>query len=502
MHIKEEKRGEVFSQELSSRARVRFLNIWSVVGALLLLAALGYILNVMALPVSIILWTLVFVFCLAGLVDALEKRGFSRLFGTTIAYIVMFAILVAVALLMFLPAFGLNSQFTELIKSMPAYASNFMGWANSLYDTVGHLFEDDTLKTWLTNVVSAIASAITSLFEGGASGIVSIGSGVVNGVIAIGFALVIAFWILLELPAIDREARRLVGPAHNEGYNLFTITVTRVVGGYIKATLLQCLLIGVGCAVLFLILGLPSSLALAGIVALVNIVPVIGPWIAVVIASIVGLVVSPITALIIFIGLIVIQQFIYTFVSPKLMENSVDIHPILTLIVLVAGSSIGGAMGGVGGSIVGMLLAIPAVAIMKSLFVYYFEKKTGRQLVAYDGVFFQGTPSDDSCVDPLADALSPADYDKEHQLVEQERMERTGRLEPIRSESSSIGLSKFDLPFVKHLHTDQLPAINPALSSDDADQSNAAPVAHDIKGSSSPNGEPQHKADSSIGSHR
>ena len=84
-----------------------------------------------------------------------------------------------------------------------------------------------------------------------------------------------------------------------------------------------------------------------------------------------------------------------------------DIHPALTLIALVAGSAIGGAMSGFTGSLVGMLASIPAVAVMKSVFVYYFEKQTGRQLVAEDGVFFQGTPRSDGSLDPIADATSP-----------------------------------------------------------------------------------------------
>ena len=468
---------EMTPEEAVEYARRRFLNVWTTVGVLLLLAALVYILNIMALPVSIVLWTLVFVFCLAGLVDWLEGKGLSRLLGTTVAYLVMVFVLALLALLMFSPALGLNEQFSELIRSMPAYANNFMSWANSMYDTVGHLFEDDTVKKWLTDIAATIAAAVTDLFEGGATGIVSIGSGLVNGIIAIGFAIVIAFWILMELPAIDREARRLVGPCRQESYDLFTITVTRVVGGYIKATILQCLCIGFCCGILYLVLGLPSALALAGIAVVFNVVPVIGQWIAVVVVSIVGLVVSPMTAFIIIVGMVVIQQFVYTFVSPKLMRNSVDIHPVLTLIVLVIGSSLGGAMGGVSGSIVGMLLSIPAVAIMKSLFVYHFEKSTGRQLVAYDGVFFQGTPSDDDAVDPMADALSPADYEKEHQLVEQERIQRTGRIAALRADESGSVLPAFDMPFAKRLRTDQLPKIEISPSADDFQDIEEADVA-------------------------
>ena len=176
-------------EETAACARSRFLNVWTTVGVLLLLAAVIYLLNVMSFPVSVILWSLLFVFCLMGLVDWFESKGLSRPLGTTIAYVVMVVFLAALALLMFSPALGLNAQFSELIKSMPVYASNFMGWANSIYDTFGHFFEDDTLRTWLSDAAATIAGAVTSLFEGGATGIVSIGSSLVNGIIAICFAV-------------------------------------------------------------------------------------------------------------------------------------------------------------------------------------------------------------------------------------------------------------------------------------------------------------------------
>ena len=457
-------------QESMYRTRKHFMAVWTIVGVLLLLAALVYLLNIMSLPVSVALWTLVFVFCLSGVVDWFEKKGVSRLIGTAFSYVLMVAVILIVGFVMFSPAMGMSSQFAELIKSMPTYLNNFTTWASSIYDRFSVVLQDDTLKAWVGDMAGAIASAVTSIFEGGASGIVAIGSSLVNGVIAICFAVVIAFWLLMELPAIDREARRLVGPTHRESYDLISITVTRVMGGFIRATVLQCLIIGVGCGVLYIVLGLPSAVALAGIAAVMNVVPVIGQWIAIVIVSIVGLTVSPVTALIIIVGMICIQQFVYTFVQPKLMMSSVDVHPVLTLIVLVIGSALGSAMGGVGGAIVGMLLAIPAVAVMKSVFVYYFEKNTGRQLVAYDGVFFQGTPSSEDEVDPLADALSPADYEKEAQLLEQERIERTGRIEPVSA-------PKLDLPFVKRLRTDQLPVITPEEVAEEVNASQDAKKA-------------------------
>ena len=150
-------------------------------------------------------------------------------------------------------------------------------------------------------------------------------------------------------------------------------------------------------------MGIPSAAALGVITGLLNIIPVIGPWLGGGLAAIVGVFVSPLVALIALIYTIVVQQVVYTFVSPKIMGNSVDIHPALVILALMIGSALGLAMSGMVGSIVGMLASIPAVAFIKSLFVYYFEKSTGRVIVAPDGVVFKGNPAG-SEVNPVADA--------------------------------------------------------------------------------------------------
>lgn len=194
-------------------------------------------------------------------------------------------------------------------------------------------------------------------------------------------------------------------------------------GGYIKGTLLQCAIIGVGCGILFAVIDVPNAAVLGLITGVMNIIPIIGPWIGGALAAIVAIFSGPLTAAIALIGTIIIQQLVYTFVSPKIMANSVDIHPALTLFALMVGSALGGAMSGLLGSLVGMLASIPLVAVAKSVFVYYFEKKTGRHLVAEDGVFFKGMPESTEQVNPAADATAPGTT--------------TGTMRPIRLESVS-----------------------------------------------------------------
>ena len=420
----------------TDKARRRFLNVWTIVGAIALTWVVVQLLNILSVPVAIAIWTTIIVFVLRGTVNKLEEIGINRTVGTAIGYVIMFAVLALVAFLLFSPGVGMNTQFANLIENVPVYVQGISDWANDMYARYAYMLEDESVRAFVSDVQASAMEWAGDFAKNSASGAIAFGTGLANAFMAIGFALVVAFWILMQLPQLGRECKRLVGDAHAEDLEMLHITFTRVMGGYIKGTLLQCTIIGVACGILFAVLGIPNSMALGGITGILNIIPIIGPWLGGGLAAIVGIFVSPLVAVIAILGTIVIQQFVYTFISPKIMSDSVDIHPAFTLIALMAGSALGGAMGGLPGSLVGMLASIPAVAVAKSVFVYYFEKRTGRRLVSKDGVFFLGTPSsseDGDAPNPIADATSPhPDGSAEFERAEKKRAENAENRRKIR----------------------------------------------------------------------
>lgn len=377
-------------QDKERKARRNCFRVWTIVGAIILAVVLGAVMNVLSIPIGIVIWAIIIVFILRTPVNRLESLGVNRTVGTAIAFVGMFVVIGLIGLLMFSPVFGIGDQFISLAESIPGYFQELSKWYADLNNQYANVLQNETVQAWLSEATNSLGTWASQIAKNSADGIVAAGGAVMSSFMVIGFALVVAFWLLMDLPGIGREVRRFVSDEKREDAEMFYITFTRVMGGYIKATLVQCVLIGVGCGIAFSIIGIPNAAALGGITGLLNIIPVVGPWLGGGLAAVVGVFVSPWVALIAVVITIVIQQLIYTFVSPKLMADSVDIHPIIVIVTLMAGSAIGGAMNGLMGSLVGMLASIPAVAAGKAIFVYYFEKRTGRRIVSEDGVFFKG----------------------------------------------------------------------------------------------------------------
>ena len=394
-------------KQLSDKALRRLVRIWTWVGIVLLGAVVVYLSGLVSNAIGTIVWSIVFVFILRGPVNWLDEHGVNRTIGTLLSYVLLIAIIGLLLLVIFSPMFGIRDQFVNLMNSLPTIVSDFQTWASEFYSKYADVLQSEEVRNWLTNTLHSFGTWLQSFATTSATGVIDVGAALGNIIMCIGFALVIAFWMLIELPNLGREARRIISPKYQEDADMIHLTVTRVVGGYLKATIVQCALIGVLCGALFAVLGIPSAGAIAVITGLLNIIPIVGPWLGGALAFIVGVPSSAATAVIALVGTIILQQIVYTFVSPKLMGDSVDIHPALTFIALLAGSGIGTAMGGLTGALVGALLSIPLVAMGKAIFVYYFEKKTGRRIVAEDGVFFKGATPDDDEANPIADATAP-----------------------------------------------------------------------------------------------
>ena len=103
---------------LKSRRRL-YTGVFIIVLAILLYLA-GQVLNILASPIAIIVWTTIIVFCLKGPVNNLEKKGLPRVWGTCISFLLLVVVLVLLFWLLFSPSLGLGGQFASLIETIPS----------------------------------------------------------------------------------------------------------------------------------------------------------------------------------------------------------------------------------------------------------------------------------------------------------------------------------------------------------------------------------------------
>jgi predicted PurR-regulated permease PerM len=137
-------------------------------------------------------------------------------------------------------------------------------------------------------------------------------------------------------------------------------------GSWFSGQLSLMIFVGVFTYIILFIIGLFDSniasfaLPLAVIAGVLEIVPVVGPFLALIAGIFVGLATSPIYALIILVAYLLIQQIESNIVIPRVMNRAVGIDPMIVIIGIMIGNSLMGALGS--------LLSVPIMAVLSVLY--------------------------------------------------------------------------------------------------------------------------------------
>lgn len=374
-------------QGLTSRERWTgiAIKVWALIGVLLLVAAAGWLLSRVSSALAPFGIGLIVVLLLRKPVDALSLRT-NRTVAVLVCYLAAFLALGALLTFILPPVIA---QVTDLLGALPGYTSQ----AFDLWDTwVMHPAAGAGVPTWLQDAVLSLKDEIIAGAGSWSSAIaaiaVSAGSSIANGVIGFILALIIGFYTLVDLKRMKTEVFTIAGEGAREELSHAFATITRVLAGWMKGTLMLSTVVGTLMGLGFWAAGVPYALALGVIGGVFNIVPYVGPALTGVLAVIAGLFgVTPWVAVWAFIVVFAVQQIDSLFLSPRIMSGQVDLHPLLIIFSLLVGSALFG--------VTGMVLSVPVSAIVKGLFVYWFEKRTERQLTTEDGVLFP-TPVKDA----------------------------------------------------------------------------------------------------------
>jgi predicted PurR-regulated permease PerM len=214
------------------------------------------------------------------------------------------------------------------------------------------------------------------------------------------------FYILLDFPRWRDSLEGLIPPRYRDPFSRLFDESGRILESYVRGQLLIALIMAVLYAVGFWFMGVPAWAAVAVIAGFLNVVPYIGSAIGIVLASVLtfatGGGVWDIAGVIgVFAAVQTIEGYILT---PKILGGRLNLHPMAVFIGLLAGGKLFG--------ILGIILTIPAIAIIKVFL------KFGRELYLASSVYRGDVPHPSSVETPEERVAQAADSALAEQVSE------------------------------------------------------------------------------------
>ncbi|MEO6204294.1 MAG: AI-2E family transporter [Mycobacteriales bacterium] len=305
---------------------------------------------------SVLVLLLIAAFLAIGLnpaVEAFERRGMRRPSAVGIVLLAVLAFFVGFGFAVVPP---IVDQVGALADKAPDYVAQLQNNSRvvSLDQRFGFL---DRINEYVNHP----ENAGTKLF-GGVLGVSKVVFGAFFSTLTV---LILTLYFLSNLPGLKAGAYRAVPRSRRPRVGLLADEILERVGGYVGGALLIAGLAGVTTFVFLVILGIPYPLALAMLVAITDLIPLIGATIGAALVTLVGFFVSVQVGLIAAAYYIAYQQIENYIIYPKVMKRSVDVSPVATVIAVL----IGGSLLGVLGALLAIPIAAAAQLILREVFL-------------------------------------------------------------------------------------------------------------------------------------
>jgi predicted PurR-regulated permease PerM len=363
------------------RLRRAGIAAWSVIGLLVLIAISVWLLFKIRVIFPPLVLALLIIYLLNPLVNRLQARGVPRTIGALIAYVVvavvitLLGIVIAPFLAREVESFG--DRWPELkldfVRSIEGFGETIESRFNIEVDTsqVVCLFGAEDIEG-PDQPTQAECDEVTRRYREQilqqADRITEFGTGILELLLIFILAPLLALYLLIDLPQVQRDLLHLVPESHREEMSDLGTKVGRAVGGFFRGQLLVALLVGVLSSAGFALVGLDFWLVIGAIAGFTNLIPLVGPFIGGGLGFVVGTITEGLdVGLYAALVALIVQQIDNHIISPVVMKRTVQLHPGTVMLSLLAGGTLAGFWG--------VLLAVPAVAVAKLLLGHFWATR-------------------------------------------------------------------------------------------------------------------------------
>ena len=334
----------------------------TVTVALVLIGLLSNIVVYFSDILLILVMAWLFAFILSPLASWVERHMpvLPRVAVVAVIYGLLFVALAAIVVTI---AVGVGGSFKSLIDDLPTIQANL----------------PETLKEWQTrlndlrlgqiDLVATVDQAIQGLRDLSGDLVKPAAELALASLGIIGNLLMVVFlsvFILIDKDKIMAFFLHLAPPRYADEVRLLQTSVSSSFGGFMRGQAIQGVVLGLVAAAGGFLLNIPYWPATAVIVAILQMIPFFGPFVSwappVVVAAL-----TPDAPVVLMLVIMVVGWFVVmNIIQPRVMANSVGIHPVVVLVSVLIGLKLQG--------VIGAIFAVPVAAVISAFFFFYLQR--------------------------------------------------------------------------------------------------------------------------------
>lgn len=294
------------------------------------------------------------------IVVLLERRKIARPLAIALVYLVL-VLLAALCAFLVIPLTFVETQ--ALVNNLPGYLQTLQQWLVDVQTAIQHRFPHANLPSQLLDVRQIGSDKIATIFNTGLSSVAAIALNIATGAFIAVSALILSVFFLLNHHKLAEGFAGMFPARKHDTARMLATEIVQIFGGYIAGQVIVSAITGILIAALTAVFGFKFALFLGLISAIGYAIPIVG-MIAVQILSLViaapqGVEMVVIVEVILF----VVPRFSDNLLVPKVMGGSVGVSPIGVMFAVFAGGELFG--------LPGLILGIPAAALIKLLWRYF-----------------------------------------------------------------------------------------------------------------------------------
>ena len=347
--------------------------------AILKFDAIASVFGTLMRVLSPVIWGLIIAFLMNPIMVNTEKlfkkkkQGSSgklmRAFSVTIASLVFLGIVVGL-LVIVVPE--LVESIKNLFNNMGDLRDKLENWIKNTFSNYPSLVDTATEKIdAFTKDASVIFEKIQPMMDDLVSGAWDVLSFIKDFVL--GF--IVSIYMLCNKETLLAQIKKTIVSITKKSTCAKIMNISsqanKVFSGFITGKIIDSIIIGLLCFIGLTLMGMPYNIMIAVIVGVTNIIPFFGPIIGAVPSTLLMLIVDPKKAILLFIFILILQQFDGNILGPKILGDSTGLPGFWVLVSLII---CGGLFG-----FAGMVLAVPMFALLYSFTRSWVENKLKRK---------------------------------------------------------------------------------------------------------------------------